>query len=560
MKEGEQTYMRLTKLLAVLLLAPTLMWAQSSTGSTSTSGDTPNVSEQINKLSDAIAAQQAQIAAQQDQMKKQQQDLEKLRKQLAEQKAATNAPHIENASLNTSAAPTATTQNPPGGPQQPEAQGSGKTSPLSFRIGSAEFTPGGFLDFTNVFRSTNTGSIVSTGFAGIPFSNTAQGHLTELRTTSQYSRISLKAASKVLGGDVTGYFEMDFNGNDPANVFVSSQNHTMRVRLAYMEYKRGPIQLIGGQTWGWLTPNRVGLGTANPDMMITNNSDANINVGLAYSRPSALHIVLRPNSHFGWGVGIETQQQFVGGGVTFPNQFAGTLAAITDAGATPGAPSLHPGILTKLAFDSNPTGRNFHFEIAAIANSVKVALPVLGAAGTPVAGAFTTQTKTGGGIQPAFVLGLSKKFRVVGNAFFSNGGGRQIIGLGPDFVVRPDGNISLVHADTGMFGAEANVTSNTLVAVYYGAAYFGRNTFLDTTVGGGKFVGYGGPGSANTNNRAIQEPTLDIQHTFWKSPQWGALGLNLQSSYLTRAPWNTVGGPKNAHLFQQYIVLRYILP
>jgi uncharacterized coiled-coil protein SlyX len=552
--------MRLVKTLVVLLLAPAMLWAQSTTGSTASS-DTSTVNEQINKLSDAIAAQQAQIATQQEQMKKQQQELEKLRSQLAEQKAAAATPHFENASLNTSAAPTATTQNPPGGPQQPEAQGTGKTSPLSFRIGAAEFTPGGFLDFTNVFRSTNTGSIVSTGFGGIPFSNTAQGNLTELRTTSQYSRISLKAASQVLGGDVTGYFEMDFNGNDPTNVFVSSQNHTMRVRLAYMEYKRGPVQLIGGQTWGWLTPNRVGLGTANADMMITNNSDANINVGLAYSRPSALHVILRPNKHFGWGFGIETQQQFAGGGVSFPAVFSPTVTAVTDLGATPGAPSLHPGILTKLAFDSNPTGRNFHFEITAIANSVKVALPVLGATGTPVAGLFTTQTKTGGGIQPAFVAGLTKKFRLVGNAFFSNGGGRQIIGLGPDFVVSPTGNISLVHADTGLAGAELNVTSNTLIAAYYGVAYFGRNAFLDTTVGGaGKFVGYGGPGSPNTNNRAIQEPTLDIQHTFWKNPQWGALGLNLQSSYITRAPWNTIGGPKNAHLFQQYVVLRYILP
>jgi len=230
--------MRLVKMLVVLLLVPTFVWAQSTTGSTSTNTDTPNVSEQINKLSDAIAAQQAQIA-------EQQKELETLRKQLAEQKAATNAqgtPHVIDASLNTSGATTVAAQTPPGGPPQPEAQGTAKTSPLSFRIGAAEFTPGGFIDFTNVFRTTNTGSVVSTGFGGIPFGNTAQGHLTEIRTTSQYSRISLKMASKVLGGDVTGYFETDFNGNDPTNVFVSSQIHTMRVRLAYMEYKKGPVQ------------------------------------------------------------------------------------------------------------------------------------------------------------------------------------------------------------------------------------------------------------------------------------------------------------------------------
>jgi uncharacterized coiled-coil protein SlyX len=539
--------MRLVRALVVLLLASTLVWSQSPAGSTGTSTGTPNVNEQINKLSEAIAAQQAQIAAQQQKMAQQQQELEALRKQMAEQQAAASEPHVVNAAM----------QAPPGGPQQPEAQGTGKTSPLSFRIGAAEFTPGGFIDFTNVFRSTNTGSIVSTGFGGIPFSNTPAGHLTELRTTSQYSRISLKMASKVLGGDATGYFETDFNGNDPANVFVSSQNHTMRVRLAYMEYKRGPVQLIAGQTWGWLTPNRVGLGTAGTDVMITNNSDANINVGLAYSRPSALHVILRPNKHFGWGFGLETQQQFTLG-VVFPNAFNAALGTQTDAGATPGAPSLHPGVLTKLAFDTNPGGTNFHFEVAGIMNSGKIAITPVGAP----AGTFVTHTKTFGGIQPAFVAGLSKNFRVVANAFFGNGVGRQIIGLGPDFVVRPDGTLSGVHSGTGMVGVEANVTPSTLIAFYYGGAYFQRNAFIDTTATTAvkPVIGYGGVGSALTNNRSIQEPTLDIQHTFWKNPQWGALGLNLQSSYLTRSPWFAGTGPKNAHTFMQYVVLRYILP
>src|SRR5690242_10297963 len=127
-RQGEQASMRLVKMLVVLLLVPTMLWAQSTTGSTSTTSDTPNVSEQITKLSEAIAAQQAQIAEQQKQ-------LEAMRKQLADQKAAANtAPHVVDASLNTTNATTVAAQTPPGGAQQPEAQGTGKTSPLSFRI------------------------------------------------------------------------------------------------------------------------------------------------------------------------------------------------------------------------------------------------------------------------------------------------------------------------------------------------------------------------------------------------------------------------------------------
>jgi uncharacterized coiled-coil protein SlyX len=540
--------MRLVRALVVLLLASTLVWSQSPAGSTGTSTGTPNVNEQINKLSDAIAAQQAQIAAQQEKMAQQQKELEALRKQMTEQQASAGEAHVVNAAM----------QTPPGGAQQPEAQGTGKTSPLSFRIGSAEFTPGGFLDFTNVFRTTNTGSIVSTGFAGIPFSNTQQGHLTELRTTSQYSRLSLKMASKVLGADVTGYVESDFNGNDAATVFQGSQPHTLRLRLAYAEIKKGPLQLIAGQTWGWLTPNRVGLGTAGADMMITNDSDANINIGLPYTRPSSLHVILRGSPHFGVGFGIETQQQFLGA-ATLPAAFAGQIATEADNTAgVPGAPSLHPGVLAKVAFDSNPTGRNFHFEVTGIMNSDKIAFTPVGAA----TGTFVTRTKTGGGIQPAFVASLSKNFRVVGNAFWGNGQGRQIIVLGPDFVVRPNGDISLVHSGTGMAGVEAQITKNTLIAAYYGVAYFQRNFAQDTTATTAvkPFVGFGGPGSATTNNRSFNEPTLDISHAFWKNPQWGSLVLNTQSSYLSRSPWVSGTGPKNAHVFMQYVVLRYILP
>jgi hypothetical protein len=407
-----------------------------------------------------------------------------------------------------------------------------------------------------VFRSTNTGSIVSTGFGGIPFSNTAAGHLTELRTTSQYSRLSLKLASKVLGADVTGYVESDFNGNDAANVFQGSQAHTLRLRLAYMEVKKGPLQLIGGQTWGWLTPNRVGLGTAGADMMITNNSDANINIGLPYTRPSSLHVIIRPNKNFGFGVGVETQDQFVGA-VTLPGGALGTQLAgqFDNAAGTPGAPSLHPAVLAKMAFDSNPTGRNVHFELTGIMNSDKIAITPAGAA----AGTFRTNTKTGGGIQAGTVIGFTKNFRFVGNAFYGNGVGRQIIVLGPDFVVRPNGDISLVHSGTGMAGFEAQVTPTTLIAAYYGVAYFQRNFFPDV-VAGAPLIGFGGPTSPNTHNRAFNEPTLDISHSFWKNPQWGSLALNLQTSYLSRSPWSRGTGPKNAHTFMQYVVLRYILP
>ena len=92
-------------------------------------------------------------------------------------------------------------------------------------------------------------------------------------------------------------------------------------------------------------------------------------------------------------------------------------------------------------------------------------------------------------------------------------------------------------------------------AVYYGADYYGRNFFPDTTntTHPGTIIGFGGPGSPNTNNRAIQQVTFDWLETFWKNPKYGALQSYVQYSYLTRAPWYVApDAPKNAHLSMVY--------
>jgi hypothetical protein len=99
--------------------------------------------------------------------------------------------------------------------------------------------------------------------------------------------------------------------------------------------------------------------------------------------------------------------------------------------------------------------------------------------------------------------------------------------------------------------------------LYGGAAYFQRNTFPDITspLLIKPFIGFGGPNSPNSANRAIQEATFDWTQTFWRNPQYGAVLLVMQSSYVSRAPWFVAAGaPKNAHLFMQYVSLRYVLP
>ena len=77
----------------------------------------------------------------------------------------------------------------------------------------------------------------------------------------------------------------------------------------------------------------------------------------------------------------------------------------------------------------------------------------------------------------------------------------------------------------------------------------------------GAYVGYGYPGSANSNNKSIEEATLADTFTFWKNPAYGALQLIGQVSYVTRDPWFVAAGqPSNANMTMVFLDLRYVLP
>jgi hypothetical protein len=546
--------MKLLRGISLLALASSMALAQ--TGSGSGQAQNSNVADELKALREAIVAQQAQIAQQQQQMTQQQKQIETLQQALDAK--TTVAPHVENAALTTNTVPTvAVAQADVKKPTE---------SPLSFRIGGTDFTPGGFVDFGNVFRSTNTGGNLNTGYGSIPYSNTVQGHLTEFRSTGQYSRFNLKIAGKYGANNVVGYIESDFNGNDAANVFVTSNSHTMRLRLYWVDLRRGKWEILGGQAWGMLTPNRTGVSPYNADLATTFNADANIQVGINYTRAGQFRAVYHPNDNFAWGFGLENPEQFVGAGeVIFPFAFNAALGPQFDAANNTATPNAFPDIVTKMAYDTKAGGRNFHIEAGAIMTSVKATVVPIG--GTT----FVHHAKTGGGVQGAFNFELVKNFRVLGNALYGNGVGRYMIGLGPQAVVVPialspttfDVNPSLVRALDGLGGVELQAGPKTQFGAYYGGVYFKRNAFPDVTspLVTKPIIGFGGINSPNSANRAIQEGTFDWTQTFWKNPQYGAVNLVTQWSYVTRAPWFVpAGAPKNAHLGMAFVSLRYIIP
>jgi hypothetical protein len=361
--------------------------------------------------------------------------------------------------------------------------------------------------------------------------------------------------------DVTAYAEMDFNGNDAGNIFVTANSHTFRERLAFVELKRNKWEFMGGQSWSWLTPNRRGVGPMPGDLALTYDEDGNAQVGIPYTRAAEFRVVYHPSDHWSAGLGIENAEQYTGfgaGEVTLPNAFAQQLASQLDPTNTNNTtPNVAPDVLSKIAYDRDLGGKHFHAELQGLLTAVKTTVQ-------PAAGAnFESSSTVGGGFGGAFNIELVKNFRLLANGFYSDGGGRYLIGLAPSGVIRSDGSPSLVHSGTGLIGLEWQPKPKTQFGAYYGVMYAQRNFTLDTSIGAkpNSFIGFGASGSANTNNRTIQEPTFDWTQTFWRNPQYGAVMLVTQTSYLTRSPWFVpAGGPKNAHLLMVYTSFRYVLP
>ncbi len=543
--------MRLLEKMCFVVLASGLAMGQ-ATATNSGSADTGSVADELKALREAISQQQKQISQQQQQIQTLEQQLEN---------KTSGTPHVADASMRTAPVPVKATVT-----QEVEKP---KESPLSFRIGGTEFTPGGFVDFENIFRSTNTGGSSATTFGGIPFSNTVAGHLTEYRITGQYSRYNLKISGKYGANNLVGYLEGDFNGADPTNVFVTSNSHTNRIRLYWLDLKRGNWEFLAGQSWGLETPNRKGLSPNPADLMLTIGEDANVHVGVPYTRAGLFRAVLHPNDNFAWGVEIQNPQQYVGvNEVTFPFAFNAQLSGQFDAGATPGTPNAFPDVITKMAWDTGKT-RGIHLELGALMSSTKITvLPaVTPPPTTPVS--FSSHSKIGGGVLGGINVSLAKSFRVIGHGMWGNGIGRYMIGSGPNAIVFPiatgpgsfNADLSLVHSGSAIVGAEASAGKSQF-GFYYGGFYFQRNAPLDpTNPVPGRFTGFGGPNSPPTANRSIQEGSIEWTQTFWRNPQYGAVLMVTQASYLTRSPWFVpTGGPKNAHLGMGYLSIRYVLP
>lgn len=419
------------------------------------------------------------------------------------------------------------------------------TSPLSIHIGDSDITLGGFLDATAVTRSTATGNGIGTSFGTFPFDNTPQGHLSENKLSTQNSRITLEATSKVGDAKLKGYIETDFLGNAPNGLNVTSNSNTLRLRLYWVQFQAGKFEFLAGQTWSLLTPNRNGLSPMPGDISYTQDFDTNYQVGLTWTRATEYRFVVHASKLVTAGVALENPEQYVGSAVTLPGNIPSFQ--VDQGTVTTNVPNVYPDIIGKLALDPRTGKTHQHIDVAVVHRGFKTYDPTTD----------TTSTASGNGGEVSAVLEAVPGVRFVGNAFFSSGGGRYIAYTNlPDFIVGPDGSVSLVNARSFIVGPEITI-KNTLLFGYYSEARADQNVTLDAA---GKPIGFGIPG-ANAANEKIQEPTVGLIQTFFRDPKIGGMQLFIQFSQVKRTPFSVPAGtPASATTNMLYVNVRYLLP
>jgi hypothetical protein len=448
----------------------------------------------------------------------------------------------------------------PAFPPQQAAEAAPVSSPLQLKIGNTTIMPVGFMDLTADWKDKNAGGSLGSSFGSVPYNNAATSKLSEFRFSPQNSRIGFRIDGNWKGAHFIGYNEFDFLGTSGANnLSVTNGAFVPRIRLYWVDVRKDQFEFLAGQSWSMLTPNRKGISALPGDLFYSQVIDVNYMAGLTWTRQPGIRFLYHPSDQVTMGLSLENPDQYMGGSgggstVVLPAALTGLAGTQLDNQTNVQTiPNLHPDIIGKIAFD--PSARA-HIEVAGIFRTFKMWNTTTG---QPTSGQYSTKSGGGGSINANFEI--FKNFRLVTNNYWSDGGGRYLFGQAPDVAVRANGTVSPIHAGGTVDGFEAVVNKSTLLYAYYGGIYVGRDVVVDAN--GTSLVGYGYRGSANSQNRAIQELSFGFNQTLWKDAKYGALNLMGQYEYLMRSPWYwaaNVAGGKGTHDNTIYFNVRYTLP
>jgi len=447
-------------------------------------------------------------------------------------------------------------QTPPGGerPFNPSQEVAGETPEgTAVPVGPAQLRIGGYLGLTGLFRDVNGGGSTGTAFASIPYGNELQGNVSETRLTAQPSRLSLRVdadfpEAKPRFKRLSGYFEMDFNGSISGNVAVTSNSVGLRLRHAFGEVQYGSSWFLAtGQTFTLMTPAKNQLSSWPSDVEMSQAVDTNYLAGMMWARNPGVRVTWRPSRAFNWAFAVENPEQQLGRNlVTLPACCSDDLDAQYNTGSDQlNVPNLMPDLHSRVAFN----GGGLHVDFGGVFRVFRHQLQPYDSGNDERAAA--------GGVNANASVRLGSATKLLGQVSTGSGLGRYIGGLVPDAAFSANGSITPIDTTSYVFGVEQKLSATLSVAGYFSGVEADAAAFVDTN---GRYIGFGFPGSSNSNNDSIREGTLTFGFQPFKIENRGSVQLTTQLSWLERKPFDRGLGPASAEMFMFQAQLRYNLP
>jgi hypothetical protein len=464
-------------------------------------------------------------------------------------------------------------------------------SPLALHYKGITITPGGFLAAETVWRQRAEAADINTALNAIPFSGATQAKISEFFGSGRQSRVSMLAEGKLKGMKYSGYVEADFLSAGVTSNNNESNSYTFRQRQAWGQAALDSgLTVTGGQMWSLITETRKGLDNRSEALPMT--IDPQYTVGFSWARQYGFRVAQNFGNKVWVGFSIENPQTTLtahGNAANFVVGSLGNSGGLYNAFNANYSFNLAPDFILKAAFEPAPGWG--HYEVFGVLSSfrdrifpcatVAAAATCLGVKGPSAAGA-NNDSLVGGGVG-ANARGsiFHKHVDLAAHALGGRGVGRYGTSGLPDVTVRPDGVLALIRSYQALGTVEWH-SPKWDVYLNGGGEYAGKSWFLSAP---GKAVGYGSPLFANTScstepvpggtngftpgalpaatctgdTRVIFEGTFGIWYKPYNGPK-GRLQFGPQYSYLTRTAWAGTGGQPKAIDNMIFTSFRYYLP
>ncbi len=174
-------------------------------------------------------------------------------------------------------------------------------------LGPITLTPGGFLEFTGIYRKRNETADIASSFSAIPFPNNNNFNISEYRETARDTRFSLLAQGPPgYNSKGEGYLETDFVSAGTSSNSNESNSYTQRVRQAYLSWSRPDLgwAVTAGQAWSLVTLYKNGLTAREADIPLGN--EGQFYVGFNWTRQTQLRVVKSFSPQVALGLSLES--------------------------------------------------------------------------------------------------------------------------------------------------------------------------------------------------------------------------------------------------------------